>query len=272
MRSRTIKTKPVQSTSMFKTFTLALLGSASCLCAGIQQAAAIDGGGPSEPTVIYAREPAPPAPVRVAANDMGGGFIQFLFGDGPRSQRYQQEPYQQQPGYYVPQMQSPQLMPQQSYETVDPASRTFDPRYARQDVEYHGHEGAGTIVIDTPNKFLFLVQGNGRALRYGIGVGRPGFTWSGTKTISAKREWPDWTPPAEMLARRPDLPRHMVGGPENPLGARAMYLGSSLYRIHGSNEPWTIGTNVSSGCIRMRNEDVIDLYGRVNVGTRVIVL
>jgi lipoprotein-anchoring transpeptidase ErfK/SrfK len=247
---------------MFRNFTLALLGSASCLCAGIQQAAAFDGAAPFEPKVIYARDPAPPAPVRVASNNMGGGFIQFLFGDGPRSQRYQPDgAYQQQPGYYVP---------QQSYQSVDPAS--FDPRYQKQEVNYNGHEGSGTIVIDTPNKFLYLVQGGGRALRYGIGVGRPGFTWSGTKTISAKREWPDWTPPAEMLARRPDLPRHMQGGPENPLGARAMYLGSSLYRIHGSNEPWTIGTNVSSGCIRMRNEDVIDLYGRVNVGTRVVVL
>jgi lipoprotein-anchoring transpeptidase ErfK/SrfK len=116
------------------------------------------------------------------------------------------------------------------------------------------------------------VQGDGKALRYGIGVGRPGFTWSGVKTISAKKEWPAWTPPPEMLARRPDLPRHMEGGPSNPLGARAMYLGSSLYRIHGSNEPWTIGTNVSSGCIRMRNEDVIDLYGRVGVGARVVVI
>ena len=123
-------------------------------------------------------------------------------------------------------------------------------------------------MVDTPNKFLYLVQGDGKALRYGIGVGRPGFTWAGVKTISAKKEWPDWTPPPEMLARRPDLPRHMEGGPQNPLGARAMYLGSSLYRIHGSNEPWTIGTNVSSGCIRMRNEDVIDLYGRVNVGAQ----
>jgi len=250
---------------MFRNFTLALLGSASCLCAGIQQAAAIDGAAPPEPKVIYAREPAPPpAPVRVASSNMGSGFIQFLFGDGPRSQRYQPEDaYQQQPSYYVP---------QQSYGSADPASRSFDPRYEKQEVAYSGHEGAGTIVIDTPNKFLFLVQGNGRALRYGIGVGRPGFTWSGTKTISAKKEWPDWTPPAEMLARRPDLPRHMEGGPENPLGARAMYLGSSLYRIHGSNEPWTIGTNVSSGCIRMRNQDVIDLYGRVNVGTKVVVL
>ncbi len=109
-------------------------------------------------------------------------------------------------------------------------------------------------------------------MRYGIGVGRPGFSWSGVKTISRKAEWPDWTPPAEMLARRPDLPRHMDGGPANPLGARALYLGSSLYRIHGTNEPETIGTNVSSGCIRMMNEDVIDLYGRVGVGTRVIVM
>ena len=107
---------------------------------------------------------------------------------------------------------------------------------------------------------------------YGIGVGRPGFTWSGTHHITNKREWPDWTPPDEMLKRRPDLPRHMVGGPENPLGARAMYLGSTMYRIHGSNEPWTIGTQVSSGCIRMRNEDVIDLYGRVKVGTKVVVI
>jgi len=266
---RTFLTKPVQSTSMFKNFSLALLASASCLGAGTQHAAAFDGAASPEPRVIYARDGAPAVPMRVASNNMGGGFIEFLFGDGPRSQRYQQEgAYQQQPGYYVPQMQ----LPQQSYYAVDPASRSFDPRYEKQEVAYGGHEGAGTIVIDTPNKFLLLVQGNGRALRYGIGVGRPGFTWSGTKTISAKREWPDWTPPPEMLARRPDLPRHMVGGPENPLGARAMYLGSSLYRIHGSNEPWTIGTNVSSGCIRMRNEDVIDLYGRVNVGTRVVVL
>jgi lipoprotein-anchoring transpeptidase ErfK/SrfK len=166
--------------------------------------------------------------------------------------------------------------PQQSMrgeeEAVDPAQRPLDPRYEKQVVEYHGRESPGTIVIDTPNKFLFLVQGDGKALRYGVGVGRPGFTWSGVKSVSAKKEWPAWTPPPEMLARRPDLPRHMEGGPQNPLGARAMYLGSSLYRIHGSNEPWTIGTNVSSGCIRMRNEDVIDLYGRVGVGAKVVVI
>jgi len=152
------------------------------------------------------------------------------------------------------------------------AKATIPEPYQRHIVDYHRKEGPGTIVVDTPNKFLFLVQGDGKALRYGIGVGRPGFTWSGVKTISAKKEWPAWTPPPEMLVRRPDLPRHMEGGPQNPLGARAMYLGSSLYRIHGSNEPWTIGTNVSSGCIRMRNEDVMDLYGRVGVGTKVVVI
>ena len=136
----------------------------------------------------------------------------------------------------------------------------MDPRYLRQEVDYHGTEAPGTIVIDTPNKFLYLVEGGGKAMRYGVGVGRPGFTWAGVHTVSAKKEWPDWVPPEEMLQRQPDLPHFMAGGPNNPLGARAMYLGSTLYRIHGSNEPWTIGHNVSSGCIRMRNADVIDLY------------
>jgi lipoprotein-anchoring transpeptidase ErfK/SrfK len=126
-------------------------------------------------------------------------------------------------------------------------------------------------VISTSERRLYLVLGNGQALRYGIGVGRVGFTWSGVTTISAKREWPDWTPPAEMLARRPDLPRHMRGGPDNPLGARAMYLGSTMYRIHGSNEPVTIGTATTSGCFRLTNDDVIDLYNRVRVGATVIV-
>ena len=153
-----------------------------------------------------------------------------------------------------------------------PIEPGFDPRFEKQEVNYNGPHGAGTLVIDTPSKYLYLVQGNGRALRYGIGVGRPGFEWAGVKTISMKREWPDWRPPAEMLKRRPDLPRHMAGGPDNPLGARALYLGSSLYRIHGTNEPGTIGRAVSSGCIRMRNEDVQDLYTRVKVGTKVIVI
>jgi lipoprotein-anchoring transpeptidase ErfK/SrfK len=144
--------------------------------------------------------------------------------------------------------------------------------YRRQEVDYSGPERPGTIIIDTPRKFLFLVQPGGRALRYGIGVGRPGFEWSGVKWISRKAEWPGWTPPPEMLLRRPDLPRHMDGGPDNPLGARALYLGSSMYRIHGTNEPATIGQNVSSGCIRMMNEDVIDLYDRVPVGAKAIVM
>jgi hypothetical protein len=130
----------------------------------------------------------------------------------------------------------------------------------------------GNIVIDTNARRLYLVTTPGQALAYGIGVGRDGFTWSGTRTVTMKREWPDWTPPSQMLRRRPDLPRHMIGGIDNPLGARALYLGSSLYRIHGSNEPETIGQAVSSGCFRMTNDDVIDLYDRVRVGTKVTVL
>ncbi len=149
--------------------------------------------------------------------------------------------------------------------------REIPAEYRRQSVSYAGPHGAGTVVIDTEQKFLYLIEGGGRATRYGIGVGRPGFEWAGVKSITRKAEWPAWTPPQQMLRRRPDLPRHMVGGPENPLGARAMYLGSSLYRIHGTNEPHTIGQAVSSGCIRMTNEDVTDLYERVRVGTRVIV-
>ncbi|PAY07010.1 hypothetical protein CK489_14400 [Bradyrhizobium sp. UFLA03-84] len=269
---------------MFRKTTLALLAGASSLIAVPHHAMAIDASAPPEPTVIYANQGAPQPPMRTAyvqpqRSNMGGGFIEFLFGDAPSSQGYAPQPmYQQQPAYYgnrqgLPPMDPQQQMIRQQQEAAgDPTQRPFDPQYEKQLVDYHGKEGAGTIVVDTPNKFLYLVQGDGRALRYGIGVGRPGFTWAGTKTISAKKEWPAWTPPPEMLARRPDLPRHMEGGPENPLGARAMYLGSSLYRIHGSNEPWTIGTNVSSGCIRMRNEDVIDLYGRVNVGAKVVVM
>jgi lipoprotein-anchoring transpeptidase ErfK/SrfK len=265
---------------MSKKMSLALLASASCL-GFANPAAAIDAASFAEPSVIYAREPAQRQQVRTAYAErpqMGGGFIEFLFGDAPpQGGRYQQQPmYQQQPDYGARRELLPPMDPRQSMYQQDPASepaqRSFNPMYEKQVVEYHGRESAGTIVVDTPNKFLFLVQGDGKALRYGIGVGRPGFTWSGVKTISAKKEWPAWTPPPEMLVRRPDLPRHMEGGPENPLGARAMYLGSSLYRIHGSNEPWTIGTNVSSGCIRMRNEDVIDLYGRVGVGAKVVVI
>ncbi len=145
-------------------------------------------------------------------------------------------------------------------------------RLRRQVVNYSTREAPGTIIIDTPNTYLYLVLGNGQAMRYGIGIGRDGFTWSGTQTITRKAEWPAWTPPPQMIARQPYLPRHMAGGPGNPLGARAMYLGGTIYRIHGTNAPETIGTRVSSGCLRLTNEDVKDLYSRVSVGTKVIVL
>jgi lipoprotein-anchoring transpeptidase ErfK/SrfK len=144
-------------------------------------------------------------------------------------------------------------------------------RLRRQIVSYATHEAPGTIIIDTPNTYLYYVLGSGRAIRYGIGVGRTGFTWSGVQSITRKAEWPDWTPPPEMIARQPYLPRYMAGGPNNPLGARAMYLGGTEYRIHGTNAPQTIGTHVSSGCIRLTNEDVIDLYSRTSVGAKVIV-
>ncbi len=148
----------------------------------------------------------------------------------------------------------------------------LSPKMRRQIVSYSTREAPGTIVIDTPNTYLYLVLGNGQAMRYGIGVGRDGFRWSGVQQIARKAEWPDWHPPAEMVARQPYLPRFMAGGPSNPMGARALYLGNSIYRIHGTNSPSTIGGRVSSGCIRMLNEDVIDLYTRVNVGTKVVVL
>ncbi len=148
----------------------------------------------------------------------------------------------------------------------------LEPHLQRQVVDYSTREAPGTVIVDTPNTYLYLVLGNGKAMRYGIGVGREGFTWAGTNQVSRKAEWPDWHPPAEMIARQPYLPRFTAGGPGNPLGARAMYLGSTVYRIHGTNDPTTIGKNVSSGCIRLTNEDVIDLYGRVQVGAKVVVL
>jgi lipoprotein-anchoring transpeptidase ErfK/SrfK len=158
------------------------------------------------------------------------------------------------------------IAPQTSDDAVLPE------RLRRAVVNFDTSEPAGTIIIDTGNTALYYVLGQGRAIRYGVGVGREGFTWSGVQSISRKAEWPDWHPPAQMIARQPYLPRFVAGGPGNPLGARAMYLGSSEYRIHGTNDPSTIGKFVSSGCIRLTNEDVIDLFGRVNVGTRVVVL
>lgn len=156
-----------------------------------------------------------------------------------------------------------------------PRKRVMDPKFLPQIVAYHGPEKPGTIVIDTSQRFLFLVEESGTAQRFGVGVGKEGFGWTGTNRISRKAEWPDWNPPATMIERERQkgryIPAHMEGGIANPLGARALYLGSTLYRIHGTNAPWTIGRAVSSGCIRMRNEDVTDLYERVNVGTKVIV-
>lgn len=166
----------------------------------------------------------------------------------------------------TPYYQAPQQLEDERPAIEQPA------RFKRQIVSYPTREAAGTIIIDTPNTYLYYVLGGGQAIRYGIGVGRDGFTWSGVQTVTRKAEWPSWTPPAEMIARQPYLPRHMAGGPGNPLGARAMYLGNTIYRIHGTNMPETIGTQVSSGCIRLTNTDVSDLYSRVNVGTRVIVL
>jgi len=200
-----------------------------------------------------ASAPADAAPVPTPAQGRYGfGFIEMLLTGGAS--------------------QEPQEAASLATEPPPEAESEPEPRFERQEVDYTGREAPGTIVVDTPSRFLFLIEPGGRALRYGIGVGRPGFEWSGVKRISRKSEWPDWTPPPQMLLRRPDLPRHMAGGPDNPLGARALYLGSSLYRIHGTNEPSTIGHNVSSGCIRMMNEDVIDLYNRVPVGAKVIIL
>lgn len=152
------------------------------------------------------------------------------------------------------------------------AGSTVDPMFLRQVVAYGTAEHPGTIVVDTGHKFLYFVLGGGRAMRYGIGTAREGFEWGGVHTITRKAEWPTWTPPTEMLARQPGIPHFMAGGIDNPLGARALYIGSTLYRIHGTNEPWTIGGDVSSGCIRMTNDDVVDLYAHVRIGTKVIVL
>ncbi len=151
-------------------------------------------------------------------------------------------------------------------------TKNVHPKYFRQIVPYKTNQPVGTIIVDTKQKFLYLVLKNGYAMRYGVGVGRPGFEWSGTHRISAKKKWPSWTPPAEMRARQPELPKFMPGGIDNPLGARALYIGSTLYRVHGTREAWSIGRNVSSGCIRLMNMDVIDLYNRVRVGAKIIVL
>ncbi len=169
---------------------------------------------------------------------------------------------------------SPAVFPRQQRQapTTDPNyGHPIDPAFLPREVAYQTDRAKGTIIIDTEARYLYLILGNGMAKRYGVGVGRPGFEWAGVHTVTRKAKWPDWTPPEEMRQRVANLPVHMVGGINNPLGARALYLGSTLYRIHGSNQPWTIGHAVSSGCIRMRNQDVVDLYDRVKVGTKVVV-
>jgi lipoprotein-anchoring transpeptidase ErfK/SrfK len=167
---------------------------------------------------------------------------------------------------------APQVVEPAPAEERDDADVKVDPRLKRQIVDYKSSEAVGTIIVDTPHTYLYYVLGNGKAMRYGIGVGREGFTWAGVRSIERKAEWPDWYPPAEMVARQPYLPRMTSGGPGNPLGARAMYIAGTQYRIHGTNAPTTIGKHVSSGCIRLTNDDVIDLYNRVQIGAKVIVL
>lgn len=230
------------------------------------------------------------------SGDLGGGFIEFLYNGGQTGGRAPGGPIPSArrmgdpgpgvvPASYGTVRVAPGVEPvrtlaaRPAYDPADeprrvaaPARPSIDPRYLPQQVDYRSGHRPGTVIIDTRQRYLYLVETGGTARRYGVGIGRPGFGWTGTKTVTRKAEWPDWRPPADMLRRRPDLPRFMAGGPANPLGARALYLGSSLYRIHGSNEPWTIGQAVSSGCFRMRNEDVIDLYNRVRVGTRVVVM
>jgi lipoprotein-anchoring transpeptidase ErfK/SrfK len=251
-------------------------------------------------TIFAAPEQAPVRPAAAETN-YGGGFLEMLFRpQGGQQRSYQPEPqgsyqpepraYQPAPRYYQTEPQAapmpPPYQPQSNARSFDPQQDWLEParpsslpsrsavssRFDRQEVDYNGPQAPGTVIINTRERLLYHVHANGKATRYGIGVGRPGFTWAGNHTITNKREWPDWRPPAEMIKRQPHLPRYMPGGPDNPLGARAMYLGSTLYRIHGSNEPQTIGQAVSSGCIRMRNEDVIHLYERVRVGTRVVVI
>ncbi|ASW05651.1 MULTISPECIES: L,D-transpeptidase [unclassified Rhizobium] len=215
---------------------------------------------------------------------LGGGNVQPVVYPRPMARRAADPRMEQQANPQLRQVVQPRgLFARPAVQQVAmarpqyPAIRgQIDPQFLPQIVDYQTKEKPGSIVIDTNNRFLYLVMDGGKARRYGVGVGKPGFEWAGAHTVTRKQEWPDWTPPAEMISREAAkghyLPAHMEGGEGNPLGARAMYLGSTLYRIHGTNAPWTIGSAVSSGCIRLRNEDVIDLYNRVKVGTRVTVM
>jgi lipoprotein-anchoring transpeptidase ErfK/SrfK len=217
-------------------------------------------------------------PPVVLSPDLAAPWIMQLGGGNVRPVVYQRPVITQQRGLFAPR--AVRRAPAQPVSAINPGVPSvrgrIEPQFLPQMVEYQTKEAPGTIVIDTNNRFLYLVMDGGKARRYGVGVGKPGFEWAGAHKVTRKAEWPDWTPPSEMIGREAAkghyLPARMDGGPENPLGARAMYLGSTLYRIHGTNAPWTIGNAVSSGCIRLRNEDVADLYDRVKVGTRVIVM
>ncbi|KAB1074914.1 L,D-transpeptidase [Methylobacterium planeticum] len=202
---------------------------------------------------------ASPATAASSYDPFGASSADDYYAGADPSYGYQGAPSQ---GYY----------PQGYGQGVQAAPQAQVQPIPRELVRFEGNYRPGTVVVSTAERRLYFVLPNNEAIRYGVGVGRPGFTWSGVKTVTAKREWPSWTPPAAMIARRPDLPRYMAGGIENPLGARAMYIGNTEYRIHGSNEPDTIGQAVSSGCIRMTNDDVTDLYERVKVGAKVVVL
>jgi lipoprotein-anchoring transpeptidase ErfK/SrfK len=260
------------------------------ILASFTSAAFFASGALAGPLPLTPENQIPAVPVQQAAveqQNLGGGFLEFIFR-APGGQPSPQPRYERAPLVMPPQREAPPVFfrgqPAEPVtygdEAVEPDDRpaarpsraAMNPRFQRQEVQYDGKEKPGTVIINTRERLLYLVKDDGKALRYGIGVGRPGFTWAGVHHVSSKKEWPDWRPPQEMLKRQPHLPRYMPGGPDNPLGARAMYLGSTLYRIHGSNEPWTIGQAVSSGCIRMRNEDVVHLYNQIKVGTRVVVI
>ncbi len=234
-------------------------------------------------TAAFADDRYASRPPVVLSPDLTAPWINQLGGGSVRPVVYQRPVVVQQRGLFQQRRTIIQRTPPPAPQTVSairpgvPVIRgQVDPQFLPQIVDYDTKEKPGALVIDTNNRFLYLVMNGGKARRYGVGVGKPGFEWAGAHTITRKAEWPGWTPPSEMVSREAAkghyLPARMDGGPENPLGARAMYLGSTLYRIHGTNAPWTIGSAVSSGCIRMRNEDVVDLYDRVNVGTRVIVM
>ena len=227
-------------------------------------------------------------PPVVVSPDLSAPWVTQLGGGNVRPVVYPRAPAARQPFFQqrqatMPQRPSSGVTSQRPARVQNAAVRPnapvrtqIAPQFLPQIVSYQTTQKPGTIVIDTPNRFLYLVMAGGKARRYGVGVGKPGFEWAGTHKVTRKAEWPSWTPPKEMISREATkghyLPAFMEGGPANPMGARAMYLGSTLYRIHGTNQPWTIGSNNSSGCIRMRNEDVTDLYERVNVGTTVIVI